>query len=79
MGHSVRIEITQPGRGQVWVDGVKVPRVRSVRASAAIDEPNLVTIELVPDHISLRMRAQARLKVVGGLDEWLTYNERSCR
>lgn len=49
----VRIELTGPGRGKVFVDGVELPGVRAIDLSAGIDRANLVILELIPETVEV--------------------------
>jgi hypothetical protein len=48
---SVEINMHGHGRGEVFVDGVKVPRVKSFTVAGAVDTANSITLTLVPDSI----------------------------
>lgn len=55
----VSVRLTDHGKGEVFVDGVKLERVKSISitASAGRDEPNRVTIELISESVEFDGRA----------------------
>ena len=49
----VRVVLTGHGRGEVFVDGQKVERVKSVALTAAACKENRVTLTLIPDTVEI--------------------------
>lgn len=50
---NVRIVMTDHGRGEVWVDGQKIPNVCAVRFVAEEGRPNAVQVEIVAKAIDI--------------------------
>lgn len=50
---SVRIKMTEHGRGEVFINGERVPHVVSVKFEAGVDEVNSVSILLNPRKVEL--------------------------
>lgn len=48
----VRIVMTGPGRGEVFIEGEKLTGVRSVRVETAVNKANLVTIGLLSQRVT---------------------------
>lgn len=50
---NVKIVMEGHGRGKVFIDGSPIPHVRGFYFSAAVNEANALTLELLPDKIEV--------------------------
>lgn len=50
---NVRVQMTGHGRGEVFIDGQKVPGVKAVEVMAAVDQLNEVRLTLMPHTIEV--------------------------
>lgn len=62
MPADVEIIMTDHGRGEVFIDGVKVPAVRRLFFSASAEprQLNVLTLDLVVDRISIEGVAEVK-------------------
>ena len=57
MGSKVRVVMTGHGRGDVFVDGVKVPFVRSVEVLIERGDVNRLILTLFPEQVEIEGNA----------------------
>ena len=66
----VRIEMTGHGRGEVWIDGLKV-QATAVEFAAAVGDLNVVKVSLIPERVVVAGMADVAVRKSGSWCERL--------
>jgi hypothetical protein len=48
-----KVVMTGHGRGELWIDGQKVEKVRGIALKVGVGEQNILSVEYTPDEIDV--------------------------